>query len=253
MRSMTKMTKMYIDFCLIGRIFLKKKENTDKYRNRCENRYSLLCKKVLGGFRMPKLTKREYLILGIALIAIFVIFYLNSKDQNASSFVFSSKDQDMKANFHLNGEPVDPSDKEEEKFIVVDVCGEVKNPGVIQLSAGSRVVDAVNLAGGLLETADRRQVNLARILNDGEQVYIPKIGEAANLSTTSGSRSGKININTASEEELKSLNGVGDALAKRIVEYREKNGFFKDIHEITNVSGIGEKKFESMKEQICVY
>ncbi len=202
---------------------------------------------------MPKLTKREYLILGIALIAVFIIFYLNSEDQNVSNFIFSSEEQDMKANLDVNEDMVDSAEKDEGKFIVVDICGEVKNPGVIQLSVGSRVVDAVDLAGGLLETADRRQVNLARILNDGEQVYIPKVGEETNLSSTSGSQPGKININTASEEELKSLNGVGDALAKRIVEYREKNGFFKDIHEITNVSGIGEKKFENMKEQICVH
>ncbi len=197
---------------------------------------------------MLKLTRKECFIVGIAILTVFLVFHFNNQ-QNSSNFLLSSKEEQ---NIEDNSIVEANSEQAENEWIMVDICGEVLNPGVIKLKAGDRVVDAVDLAGGLLETADRKQINLARVLTDGEQIYIPKVGEEVNFAVATGNESGKININTASEEELKSINGIGDALAKRIIEYREEHGPFKDIQEITNVSGIGEKKFDNMKEQICV-
>lgn len=146
-----------------------------------------------------------------------------------------------------------------EKDIYVDICGAVKNPGVIKVNEGARVIDAVEIAGGLLSSADRKRVNLARVLIDGEQIYIPEIGEEPwdhsgdIFSGESKSvQPGKVNINTASSTELQSLNGIGNVLAERIVQYRQEKGKFKRIEDLKNVSGIGEKKYEGIKDAIRV-
>jgi len=154
---------------------------------------------------------------------------------------------------------------EEEQFkvkeIVVDICGAVHNPSVIVLDEGSRVIDAVKMAGGLTDKADIKRINLARKLVDGEKIIIPEIGEdlsdlpveTITPSYETGSKEGnKININTATKEELKRLNGIGDVLAEKIIEYREKSGGFKNINDIKNVNGIGEKRFEAIKDDITI-
>ncbi|MBM7855694.1 competence protein ComEA [Desulfohalotomaculum tongense] len=145
---------------------------------------------------------------------------------------------------------------------VVYVSGAVKKPGVYRLDQGSRVIDALQKAGGPREDADLGRLNLAAPLADGQQVDVPVKAAAAPegdmKSTTpfalqSSSGAGKININTASEAELTALPGIGPALSKRIVEYRRNNGGFKSIAEIKKVSGIGDKKYENLKEMISVY
>ena len=150
------------------------------------------------------------------------------------------------------------SEQEKERFIMVDICGAVERSGVVRLEEGSRIIDAVDAVGGLLPTADRRQVNLARVLVDGEQVYIPEVGETEytpyeevdqrNLSISNK----KININVATQSELESLNGIGKVLAERILQYRNEKGKFKSIEEIKNVSGVGDKKFEGIKDRIAI-
>ncbi|MCT4606349.1 MAG: helix-hairpin-helix domain-containing protein [Marinisporobacter sp.] len=144
-----------------------------------------------------------------------------------------------------------------EKLIIVDICGEVKIPGVVKLKEGARLIDGVQRVGGLLKTADRKQVNMAKILVDGEQIVIPKIGE--DLKEYKGTesyeitkKSNKVNINTASKNELESLNGVGEVLAERIVQYRETKGRFHEVEDIMKVSGVGDKKYEMIKEEIRV-
>jgi competence protein ComEA len=145
----------------------------------------------------------------------------------------------------------------EVKKIAVDVVGEVIHPGLVILDDGARVIDAIEAAGGLLESADRRKINLARILADEEQIYVSKIGEKIEIEENNTvvqgvTTSGKININEATTAELEKLNGIGEALASRIIQYRQEKGEFKDIQDIMKVSGIGEKKFEGMKDQITV-
>lgn len=151
--------------------------------------------------------------------------------------------------------------QEQQKYVVY-VCGNVKNPGVYELLSGSRINDAIKAAGGVLPNSDMNSLNLAEKVQDGQKIYVPKIGELQTQSdlssgipqngTNSLNQNSKININTASKDELKTLDRVGDKLAERIIEYRQKHGPFKSIEEIKNVNGIGDKIFEAIKDSITV-
>ena len=139
--------------------------------------------------------------------------------------------------------------------IYVHICGAVINPGVYQVPAGTRVYQALELAGGSSDDAYLSGINLADKLADGQKVYIPSEGENAEgiLSTDSGDvQSVMININTASEAELMTLPGIGQSRAKDIINYRVKNGLFESIDDIMKVSGIKEAAFEKIKDLIKV-
>ena len=139
--------------------------------------------------------------------------------------------------------------------IYVHICGAVINPGVYQVPAGTRVYQALELAGGSSDDAYLSGINLADKLADGQKVYIPAEGENAEgiLSTDSGGvQSVMVNINTASEAELMTLPGIGQSRAKDIINYRVKNGFFESIDDIMKVSGIKEAAFEKIKDLIKV-
>ena len=139
--------------------------------------------------------------------------------------------------------------------IYVHICGAVINPGVYQVPAGTRVYQALELAGGSSDDAYLSGINLADKLADGQKVYIPSEGEHAEgiLSIDSGDvQSVMININTASEAELMTLPGIGQSRAKDIINYRVKNGLFESIDDIMKVSGIKEAAFEKIKDLIKV-
>lgn len=140
---------------------------------------------------------------------------------------------------------------EEKERIFVYVAGEVKNPGVIQLEEGARVDEAVNKAGGITEMANLTNINLAKVVEDGEKIYISNKNEEIILEENQKS-SVKININKASISELQSLNGIGPAMAQKIIEYRKSNGPFKSLDELKNVSGIGDNKFKELESQITI-
>lgn len=151
--------------------------------------------------------------------------------------------------------------KPQEEAIFVDIKGAVNKPGVYQMKMGDRVMDALERAGGLAKDADKAKVNFAVKLADEMMIYIPAKGETlpSGLETTqvaSGSdghdKNGKININTASEKELEEIPGIGPSKAAAIIEYREKNGRFKNIQDLDKVSGIGEKSIDRMEDQITV-
>ena len=135
--------------------------------------------------------------------------------------------------------------------IFVDVCGAVETPGVYELPAGSRVFEAVRMAGGLLGDAREDAVNQAALLEDGQQIYIPKEGEIPSVEEGSVS-DGLVNINTADIEELTTLPGIGEAKAADIIAYREEHGSFSSIEEIKEVNGIKDAVFEKIKEKIKV-
>ena len=148
-------------------------------------------------------------------------------------------------------------------MVLVDVRGAVAKPGVYALPSGSRVQDALVLAGDVSTGAEIRGLNMARKLNDGEQLYIPTAGEATTAPLATPSRGdkaptptrtplGKINLNTATIEELDVLPGIGPAIAQRIVEYRTQNGEFKQIEDLKKVRGIGEVLFNQVKDYITV-
>ena len=143
-------------------------------------------------------------------------------------------------------------------------------PGVVTLGEGSRVNDAIGAAGGVSPDADTQQLNLARVLTDGEQIRVPRIGEVlpdpapqSGAAATpgagtdpgkpgAGSASGTVNINTASASDLEKLPGIGPALAQRIVEYRDSHGPFASVDALTDVPGIGKAKLEALREQATV-
>ena len=142
-----------------------------------------------------------------------------------------------------------------EAVIFVDIKGAVKKPGVYQMKAGDRVKDAIDAAGGLTAEADSQKVNLAQRVEDQMVIVVPKVGEEAEaipagVTSKETSKEGKVNINTATVEELKTLKGVGEKKAEAIIEYRKKNGSFKTKEDLMKVRGIGKKLFESFEERI---
>ena len=160
-----------------------------------------------------------------------------------------------------------------EGYIYVDVKGSVKNPGVYKLEGSSRVVDAIEASGGILESANTRFINLSKSLNDGDVVVVYSNEEIENAKNEEiiyietpcvceevkndacykeEGKEGKVNINTASLSELKTLSGIGDAKANAIIEYRTKIGKFKSIEEVKNVSGISDSLYEKIKDLITI-
>ena len=141
-----------------------------------------------------------------------------------------------------------------EELIAIYITGEVNNPGVYYIEDEMRLNDIVELCGGFKDTADLSEVNLAEKLNDSDKIFIPKIVsdnyEEINLEENNDD-SGKVNINTANKTQLKELDGIGDTLADNIIKYRN-NSKFKSIEDILNVDGIGQAKYEKIKEYICI-
>lgn len=153
-------------------------------------------------------------------------------------------------------EAISVNDEELEKNkyegkIAVYITGEVKNPGVYYVDEGSRLEALIEICGGLNEDADVSELNLAEKLNDADKIDVPKIIVNAQEDEEENNDSGLININTASKEELKTLNGIGDTLADNIINYR-KNSKFETIEDLLNVNGIGQSKYNAIKEYICV-
>ncbi|MEA3322047.1 MAG: helix-hairpin-helix domain-containing protein [Bacillota bacterium] len=145
--------------------------------------------------------------------------------------------------------------------ILIDMKGQVMEPGVYRMKIGDRIIDAVEKAGGFMEGADTNEVNLAALLVDEMVIIVPKEGEVikeviqhpvTNESGEPGTSGGVVNINTATEEELTSLTGIGPSKAKAIIDHRTDNGLFKNIEDIMQVTGIGQKSFEKLRNEITV-
>jgi len=154
----------------------------------------------------------------------------------------------------------------EEKPVYIHLSGAVQNPGVVKVAPGTRVFDALKQAGGTLPEADLDRINLARFVEDGEQLYIPKKGETAAVAVTadSGTKAkrrakttkpqwtGPLDLNTATASQLETVPGIGPALAGRIVEYRKQHGPFKTYEELDRVSGIGKATLEKFRPYLYV-
>ncbi|MCR4431437.1 MAG: helix-hairpin-helix domain-containing protein [Tepidanaerobacteraceae bacterium] len=203
---------------------------------------------------MFNLSSREKILLGFVL-AIAII--------SGGLVYYAFYERNDNVAFRLQEAPAipvtAPASQEQPKKVVVYVTGAVRNPGVYTLEDGMRVKDAIDLAGGPLPEADLLRINLAQKLHDEDKLYIPEIGEIMGESTLqqnsagiASSGDGKININTAGLSELDALPGIGPATAQKIIDYRTQNGPFKSIDDIKNVSGIGDKKFEQLKDKIKV-
>jgi len=186
--------------------------------------------------------KKVFIVI-LILIAIFACYILN---QNTD---------DEYENIYYAEENLITEEKETVEKLKIHVIGEVVNSGMYEVEEGARIDDIIKIAGGTTENVDLNKVNLAYEVSDGEKIYIPSIFDEEmeyNVSNGNTNSSGKININKANAEELEKITGIGEALAKRIIDYREENGKFSSIEDLKNVSGIGDKKFESIREQVVV-
>ncbi|MBS8264978.1 competence protein ComEA [Mesobacillus boroniphilus] len=141
-------------------------------------------------------------------------------------------------------------------IMMADIKGAVVNPGVYEIHEGGRVVDLIERAGGLVEDADTAAINFALYVQDEMAIYVPRIGEnvEAALPVKAGEAAGKgtVNLNSAQSSELQTLPGIGPAKAEAIIEYRESNGPYKSIEDLKEISGIGDKTFEKLKDLISV-
>ena len=151
------------------------------------------------------------------------------------------------------------SDSKTEAVVYIYICGEVKNPGVYTFAKEPHFIDVVEKAGGFTKKADKLSVNLAEVVKDGTQLTIEKKRkreaaqeEQSSHGMSSADEAGKINLNTASAEQLMKLSGIGESKAAQIISYREKNGAFKKIEDIMNITGIKEGVFGKIKDDITV-
>lgn len=143
----------------------------------------------------------------------------------------------------------------EKSTIYIHVAGKVKKPGLYQLISGARVDDAIKAAGGALPGTDLSEINLARVMNDGEQVYVSGATQSSSSRpqrTPKKKFSGVVNINRASIAQFDSLPGIGPVIAARIIEYRKKNGPFLTLEDLTKVQGIGDKTFQQIKGRLAL-
>jgi competence protein ComEA len=136
--------------------------------------------------------------------------------------------------------------------LVVHVSGAVQKPGLYQLPTGSRVQDAIQAAGGLLPEADEQALNLAALLKDGQRVLAPTHAQVQATTASQLAPGAPLDINSASQEALESLPGIGPVLAQRIISYREANGPFATVEDLQKVDGVGADTFEKLKELVTV-
>lgn len=229
--------------------------------------------------------KKNFIII-IVIIAISSVFLIKNNKfiEKNDSYVVSGaeseksnlENNDIEKNDNNQGdfskieniEDVKTVDKNENmtKKISIYISGAVNSPGVVELKSNERLMEGVKLCDGLTDEADTNRINLAMKVKDEGHYIIPKEGEEIELNDSNenvennnndGNDSGegeskKININNASKEELDSLPGVGEVTAQKILDYRDENKEFKSIDEIKNVKGIGENKFNDLKDYICI-
>ena len=202
---------------------------------------------------------KKYVIIGlifcILIIAIIIVKQFDTEEKETLDLI----------SIEENTENTETVEEEEDYKIVIHITGEVNNEGIIEIKEGGRISDAIEEAGGLTKEADLERVNLAYELEDGQKIYIPNkkdkdieeyvtegVDDIVLPDELSKAGDGLVNINKASSEELQELDGIGEALAENIIAYRENNGKFKNIEDIKNVSGIGDSKYERIKDNIKI-
>ena len=208
-----------------------------------------------------KQKKILFIIIIAVVIGIIIYIFNNNKIDN------SELNEDILVASNSTNNTIE-NVTDEKDMIIIHITGAVKTPGIVKLEEGSRIEDAINKAGGLTEDADISRVNLAYILEDGIKIKIPSntdLGDLQDekiLSNDSGegiieenknsSQSSYVNINKATEHDLQNLPGIGPSLASKIIAYRDENGKFLTVEDIKNVNGIGDSKYENIKEYIYV-
>ncbi|SET65338.1 competence protein ComEA [Salinibacillus kushneri] len=191
--------------------------------------------------------------LGSILVIFILIVIFTSNNQSDMSVVQKENvNSDMDLESEQEKDSITAAEEETKDLIMVDIKGAVQKPGVYELSADSRVNDVISLAGGLSEKADPLSVNLAERVYDEMAIVVLEANEDRDSKQLKQAKNDKIRINQASAEELMQLKGIGEAKAEAIIQYREDHGLFQNEEDLVNVSGIGEKTIENLKDQILV-
>ena len=227
-----------------------------------------------------------FICIIIVILCVIILFFLDKKDESSEDYNYLEISEES-----INSNTTENNNTEVQNNIYIHIMGEVKNPGVVIAKEGDRSKDIIEKAGGTTEKADLKNINLAYKVEDGQKINIPNIDEnknenvlqekddeknksttnntnnknAKNVTKSSGtnvivdgnnnddeSKSSKVNINTATQTELETLNGIGPSTASKIIKYRNEKGKFKKIEDIKNVSGIGEAKFKKIEADIVV-
>ena len=200
-----------------------------------------------------------FIIIGICLLGFLIIFssFVSNANSDDDAFKKYNKKTEIKEDNNYK-----ENEEKEEKEIAVYIGGAVEKPNVYKLVEGSRIQDLVKVAGGFLDTAESKDINLAQKLNDEDYIYVQSVGEnevditnniIGSESNSSVRKDGRININKATVEELKSIDGIGEVRASKIVEYREENGPYKNIDQLKTIGArIGDKTFETIKDKVYV-
>lgn len=215
---------------------------------------------------MDILDKKQKIILIIIVVCIlfFIGYYIINKTNNLGYVELETQNNETNNNIGNNSDIIE--EEMEDEDIVIHVTGAVKKQGVVKVKQGSRISDIIDAAGGITYKADLSKINLAYEIQDGQKIYIPSITDNEDINTVTedagtnvikegnanNSKKEKVNINKASQTELETLSGIGPSTALKIINYRNENGNFKKIEDLKNVPGIGESKFENIKEDICV-
>lgn len=216
------------------------------------------------------LIDKKIYVIAVILLGIGGFLYLqNSKDSSVDNSDLVTEQVDKKneeeSSSNSSSYASSTSSQSQQDTVTCDISGAVKHPGVYTLKNGARLNDLISAAGGVAKRANLKSINRALLLKDQDQVYVPHKGEkidnstpttttsaSATPSTSSSTTSSieKININTASAQDLQKISGIGEKRAEQIINYREQNGGFKSIDDLTNISGIGEKTIEKLKDQL---
>ncbi|HLR80603.1 MAG TPA: helix-hairpin-helix domain-containing protein [Bacillota bacterium] len=191
---------------------------------------------------MVQLLKRSSFFIGIGIAIILFFIFTQNRDEDQPELTAISS--------HVPDDNHTDSPNSEEK-VMVDIKGEVNKPGVYELDANARVEDAIQMADGFTKNADQTTVNLAQKVVDEMMVIVPKEGDvkAQEGSDVNGE---KIRINDASQEEIESITGIGPSKAEAIIQYREEHGMFQTAEDLLEISGIGEKTLENIRDEIQV-
>jgi len=202
-----------------------------------ENKYVIQLSNWWGDLHYSSLQKRGLAIIAGLVVAITALFVMRGSSQEV-----------IAAPAPLEIESISM------QTLMVDVAGAVVNPGVYSLPLNARVVEAIKAAGGLKKGADTSDINQARILKDGEQIYVYPAALSGNggVNRPAVRKNGPIMINRATVKDFESLDGIGPVLANRIVSYRKSNGPFTAIEDLLKVPGIGQSKFAQFKEKLRV-
>lgn len=205
--------------------------------------------------------KQKIIIIGIGILMLAFIGYYIINKTNKSEYIALTMEENQK--MQNNIEDQENLNKDEIRKNIVHVTGAVREQGIVEVEEGARISDVIDAAGGTTNEADLTKINLAYTVEDGQKIYVPNIKDEVSVESVTKEagenvveensvETSKVNINTASQTELETLSGIGPSTALKIINYREQNGKFEKIEDIKVVPGIGDAKFESLKDSICV-